>query len=45
VLGHLYAFEILFFSDDVHVPCNCSIKGWNMSVRLCADVGTEAATS
>jgi hypothetical protein len=46
VLEHLCdAFEILVFSDDVHVPCNCSIKGWNMSMRLCADVGTKAATS
>jgi hypothetical protein len=42
---HCDASGILVFSDDVHVPCNCSIKGWNMSMRLCADVGTEAATS
>jgi hypothetical protein len=46
VLEHLYdAFENLFFSDDVHVPFNCSIKSWNMTVRSCADVGTLAATS
>jgi hypothetical protein len=45
VLEHLYASEILVFSDAVHVPCKCSIQGWNMSVRLCADVGTFAATS
>jgi hypothetical protein len=46
VLEHLYdTSESLFFSDDVYVPCNCSIKSWNMSVRPCADVGTEAATS
>jgi hypothetical protein len=46
VLEHLCdASEILVFSDDVLVPCNCSFKGWNMSMRLCADVGTSAATS
>jgi hypothetical protein len=45
VLEHLYDASMnLFFSDDVHVPCNYSIKDWNMSVRPCADVGTEAAT-
>ena len=45
MLEHLYASEILVFSDDVHVPCKCSIQGWNMSKRPCADVGTSAATS
>jgi hypothetical protein len=46
VLQHLYdGSENLFFSDDIDVPCSCSIEGWNMSERPCADVGTEAATS
>jgi hypothetical protein len=45
VLEHLYASEIMVFLDDVHVPYKCSVQDWNMSVRLCVDVGTEAATS
>jgi hypothetical protein len=45
VLEHLYAYEILVLSDDVHVPCKRSIQGRNMSMRLWADVGTFVATS
>jgi hypothetical protein len=46
VLQHLYdGSENLFFSDGVHVPCSCSLEGWNMSERPCVDVSTYGVTS
>jgi hypothetical protein len=45
VLEHLCDASENLPSDVVHVPYKRLIQGWNMFMRLCADVDTSAATS